>query len=84
MRDKDQDTLAGVNVSLTTTDVGDVKPCPWCHCNDDLQIMDDHIAAAFARFGVWCANCAVTGPRAKSEEEAWNLWNNREMTTNCS
>lgn len=54
-----------------------IKPCPWCHSNEDLHTMDDHEAAAFARFGVWCQNCAVTGPRAASEDAAWKAWNDR-------
>lgn len=55
----------------------DLKPCPWCQCDNELVIHQEFDAAEWARFGVWCSNCAVTGPRAESEEEAKRLWNGR-------
>lgn len=55
----------------------ELKPCPWCQWSEDLTLIDEHDVAAWARYAVWCSNCAVTGPRAESEQEARRLWNTR-------
>lgn len=63
------------------------QPCPWCDCNDEGSLrvneatdlsFNEVIDVPFGDFYVWCCNCAVAGPRADSEEEAWRLWDNRE------
>jgi len=53
--------------------------CPWCHSNDiAIYFWYDHIHQKDRAAGT-CLNCWSQGPPGDNEEEATELWNDREQ-----
>ena len=54
---------------------GEWKPCPHCREAERLEQRSD----CGDRY-IECLECGARGPVADSEEEAAELWNNRDVT----
>lgn len=57
----------------------DVKPCPWCKTNKDINVYRPMQVASTDRRCVECKGCGCTGPYTYDNGEAaaiaaWNDW----------
>ena len=71
----------GVQIDLTAH-------CPFCGCEDELRHAPNDYATDGGQMGqpnvdpffVHCDGCGCDGPVGESEQDALNLWNNRDRT----
>jgi hypothetical protein len=58
-----------------------MKPCPYKHRHPEFTPDTDEykprVMGGDYWFYVFCPVCKSVGPEATSEEEAWDLWENR-------
>lgn len=54
----------------------ELKPCPFCKAEGDmLSVWEDNDYIEKMRKYVYCHKCGAQGPRAETDEEAVEGWN---------
>lgn len=51
----------------------EMKPCPFCHTDDELYVT----SRAAGNYSVECGRCGAQGPVTPTEATGYDLWDKR-------